>query len=67
LTAPLGGERRAALKLLHETVAGLQRQLALALPETPAASAKRMPPVKVLNVNQMAVRSYTVVLSKTHT
>ena len=33
LTAPLGGERRAALKLLPEAVAGLQRQRALAAPQ----------------------------------
>lgn len=58
LTAPLGGERRAALKLLPEAVAGLQRQLALASPETSAASTKQMPPRVALNVNQIALRSY---------
>ena len=38
LTAPLGGERRAAPSMLPEAVAGLQRQLALAAPEMSAAS-----------------------------
>ena len=59
LTAPLRGERRTALKLLPEAVAGLQRQLAVAAPETSSASTKQAPPRKALNVNQIALRSYT--------
>jgi len=58
LTAPLGGERRAALKLLPGAVASLQRQLALAVPETLAASTKPMQPPMALKVNQIALRSY---------
>ena len=64
LTAPLGGERRAALKMLPEAVAGLQRQLALAAPETSAASTRQAPPRKRLNVNQIAHRSYTARLEQ---
>lgn len=64
LTAPLGGERRAALKLLPEAVAGLQRQLALAAPETSAGSTAQVPPRKALNVNQIALRSYTARLEQ---
>lgn len=58
LTAPLGGERRAALKLLPEAVARLQRQLVLASPGKSAASAKQASPRKCLSVQQIAVRSY---------
>lgn len=64
LTAPLGGERRVALKLLPEAVAGLQRQLALAAPETPAESTKLVPPRKALNVNEIALRSYSARLEQ---
>jgi hypothetical protein len=64
LTAPLGGERRAALKLLPEAVAGLQRQLALAAPETSAGSTKPAQPRMALNVNRIALRSYTARLEQ---
>jgi hypothetical protein len=64
LTVPLGGERRAALKLLPEAVAGLQRQLALAAPEISAASTKQAPPRKAINVNQIALRSYAARLEQ---
>ncbi len=64
LTAPLVGERRAALKLLPEAVAGLQRQLAVAAPEISAASTKQAPPRKALNTNQIALRSYTARLEQ---
>jgi integrase len=58
LTSPLGGERRAALKLLPEAVAGLQRQLVLAAPGTSAVSVKHMSPRRQLSVQQIAARSY---------
>ena len=58
LTVPLGGERRAALKLLPEAVARLQRQLVLAAPGTPASSMPHASSRKGLSVQQIAVRSY---------
>ncbi|MDZ4088032.1 MAG: tyrosine-type recombinase/integrase [Tabrizicola sp.] len=58
LTAPLCGERRAALKQLPAAVAVLQRQLALVSPGASTAPAVEATKHKNLSVQQIALRSY---------
>ena len=58
LVAPLGADRRAALKLLPEAVATFHRQLNEAQPQQSKPRVQPTSPRQDLSVEQLAVRSY---------
>jgi len=58
LIAPLGGDRRAAMKLLPEAVAGFQRRLDAARQQTASPHPASMPTSRKLTAEQLAVQSY---------